>query len=228
MNETPATPSISVLIVDDNPIVRAALRGFLDGCEQLRVVAEAGNGREALTIARRLRPTVTLLDYRMPIADGLSVIGELSSHSLVLVLTSDADPRLITSMLRGGASGYLVHGEFDPPELLRAIRAVAAGHGWLSPVAAAVAAATVRDQQTVEQSQAAELQRLQRIRDRYGLTQREKDVLALLSEGLSNAAIARRLVLTEKTVKNHLNRIFMKLKVTNRTHAILRWSGQSQ
>jgi DNA-binding NarL/FixJ family response regulator len=226
MTELMTAAAISVLVVDDNPIVRAALRGFLDGTDAVRVIAEAGDGREALATARRMRPTVTLLDHRMPIADGLTVITDLSSYSLVLVLTSDADPQLVASMLRGGASGYLVHGEFEPADLLRAVRAVAAGHGWLSPVAAAVAAATLRSQLTHEQSQAAEAERLKHIRGSYGLTHREQDVLALLSEGLSNAAIARRLVLTEKTVKNHLNHIFIKLQVTNRTHAILRWSGR--
>jgi DNA-binding NarL/FixJ family response regulator len=118
-----------------------------------------------------------------------------------------------------------VHGEFDPSELLRAVRVVAAGHGWLSPVAAAAAAATVRDQVTYEQAQAAEARRLQRLQAHYGITDREEEVLALLAEGLSNAAIAGRLVLTEKTVKNHLNHIFTKLQVNNRMQAILRWSG---
>ena len=225
MTEPVTDASISVMVVDDNPIVRAAIRSYLDGTDQAHVVAEAGDGRQALATARRLRPTVTLLDYRMPISDGLTVVADLSSYTLVLVLTSDADPQLIASMLRRGASGYLVHGEFDPPELLRAVRAVAAGYGWLSPVAAAVAAATVRNQVTREQYRAADAQRLQHIRRHYGLTQREEDVLALLSEGISNAAIARRLMLTEKTVKNHLNHIFAKLQVTNRTQATLRWSG---
>ena len=86
---------------------------------------------------------MTLLDHRMPVADGLSALGELSRLSDVLVITSDADPDLIGRMLRGGARGYLVHGAFDPGELRRAVLAVAAGHGWLSPVAAAVATATV-------------------------------------------------------------------------------------
>src|SRR3954447_6900362 len=101
---------IAVLMVDDNPIVRAAIRTFLGTADDIRVVGEAPDGRTALASAQRLRPTVTLLDHRMPIADGLSVIAALAEHSSVLVLTSDADPELIAGMLRGGARGYLVHG----------------------------------------------------------------------------------------------------------------------
>lgn len=202
----------SVLIVDDNPVVRDALRGVLDLSGEVRVVGEAGNGRDALTLALRHRPDVTLLDHRMPIADGLSIVDELARHTAVLALTSDASPTVIASMLRGGARGYLVHGHFDPPDLLRAVLAVAAGQGWLSPVAASVAASALREQGS---------RRL--ARDGLGLTDRERGVLDLLSDGLSNAGIAERLGLTEKTVKNHLYNIFAKLGVGSRTEAVLRW-----
>jgi DNA-binding NarL/FixJ family response regulator len=217
---------IDVLVVDDNPIVRAALRGFLDGTGSVRVVAEAGDGRQALAFARRLRPAVTLLDHRMPIADGLSIIGELRLHTAVLVLTADADPGLVAGMLRGGARGYLVHGEFDPDELLRAVLAVDRGQGWLSPPAAAVAVTAVREQADRERAQHEQLERQQQDRVRLGLTRREEDVLGLVAQGLSNGAIARRLVLTEKTVKNHLHHAFTKLRVGNRTEAVLRWKGK--
>ncbi|WP_405140708.1 response regulator transcription factor [Sphaerisporangium sp. NBC_01403] len=218
---------IGVLVVDDNPIVRSALRGFLDATDDVRVIGEAADGREAVAIAQFVQPTVTLLDPRMPVADGLSVLGELSRHTSVLALTVDADPNLIARMLRGGARGYLVHGEFDPGELRRAIIAVAAGHGWLSPIAAAVATATVRDHGVHEQAQHDLAERQREARSRYALTQREQDVLALLSEGLSNAAIAHRLLLTEKTVKNHLHHIFAKLGVNSRIEAVLRWIGHT-
>jgi DNA-binding NarL/FixJ family response regulator len=128
-------------------------------------------------------------------------------------------------MLRGGARGYLVHGEFDPPELLRAVRAVADGQGWLSPIAASVAASEVRQQVSREQSARDKRDARQLARERFGLTQREQDVLVLLCEGLSNAAIARQLALAEKTVKNHLHHAFAKLQVGSRTEAVARWTG---
>jgi DNA-binding NarL/FixJ family response regulator len=221
MTPQAVAPRIEVLIVDDNPIVRDALRGILAGDETLRVAAEAANGREALSLAQRLRPAITLLDYRMPIADGLSVIGALEQHSAVLVLTSDDDPQIIAAMLHQGARGYLVHGEFEPRDLLRAVREVAGGRGWLSPIAASVAASMAREQSNRELGR----HRHGHARTYAGLTEREEDVLNLLCQGLSNASIARQLWLTEKTVKNHLNHVFAKLGVRSRTEAVVRWTA---
>lgn len=217
---------IDVLIVDDNPIVRMAIRAFLDAADDIRVVGEAADGRTAIATAQRLRPTVTLLDHRMPIADGLSVIVRLADHTAVLVLTSDSDAELIAGMLRGGARGYLVHGEFDPPELLRAVHAVASGQGWLSPAVAAATISALRDHAAEQRVEHNRVDQLRQLRDGFGLTRREQDVLDLLCAGHSNAAIGRRLLVTEKTVKNHLNHIFTKLGVANRTEAALRWSGR--
>jgi DNA-binding NarL/FixJ family response regulator len=222
-----AAPRIEVLVVDDNPIVRDALRGILAGDETLLLAAEAANGREALSLAQRLRPAVTLLDYRMPIADGLSVIGALGQHSAVLVLTSDDDPQIISAMLHQGARGYLVHGEFEPRDLLRAVHEVAAGRGWLSPIAASVAASMAREQNHGEVGRHRQAERQRQARTHAGLTEREEDVLNLLCQGLSNASIARRLWLTEKTVKNHLNHVFAKLGVRSRTEAVVRWTTGS-
>lgn len=216
---------IDVLVVDDNPIVRAAMCAFLDASDGVRVVGEACNGHEALAAAQRLNPAVTLLDHRMPIADGLSVLGELALHTTVLVLTSDSGEELITAMLRGGARGYLVHGQFDPPDLLRAVQAVAAGRGWLSPAAASVATSLFRSQAEQEREQRERAERRRAAQTRYGITRRERDVLTLLSQGLSNASIAVRLGLTEKTVKNHLSQIFAKLRVSSRTEAVIVWAG---
>ncbi|WP_212843111.1 response regulator transcription factor [Catellatospora sp. IY07-71] len=217
---------ISVMVVDDNPIVRAALSGSLALCPQVRVSAQAADGREAVSLARRDRPMVTLLDHRMPVADGLSVLGQLVAHTRVLVLTSDASPQLIGQMLRGGARGYLVHGAFDPAELHRAVLAVVAGQGWLSPAAAAVATATLRDQADQERARRDLAERRRLAKSRYGLTRREQEVLSQLAQGLSNAAIAHRLMLAEKTVKNHLQHIFAKLGVASRTEAVVVWTGQ--
>ncbi|GIF75124.1 LuxR C-terminal-related transcriptional regulator [Asanoa siamensis] len=206
--------TIDVLVVDDNPIMRAALQGILAADETIRVVGEAGNGREALALAERLRPAITLLDHRMPIADGLSVVDALGRLTAVLVLTSTEEPRIIADMLQRGARGYLVHGEFKPGDLVRAVHEVVGGRGWLSPIAASVAVSMARARSTPQRTDPA-----------YGsLTERELEVMNLLCEGLSNAAIAQQLWLTEKTVKNHLNHIFAKLGVRSRTEAVVRWT----
>jgi DNA-binding NarL/FixJ family response regulator len=214
---------IDLLVVDDNPVVRAAVHAFLVGQDEVRVVAEAADGREAMQLARRHRPAVTLLDYRMPVADGLSVIAGLAEHTRVLVLTSDTGPEIVAGMLRGGARGYLVWGRFEPPDLLRAIREVAAGGSWLSPVAASVATRAFREQATRERTERDRAAARAETQGRHGLSRREEEVLDLLGAGLSNAMIGHRLGLTEKTVKNHLNHIFAKLGVQNRTEAALRW-----
>ena len=216
---------IDLLVVDDNPVVRAAVHGFLAGQDEVRVVGEAADGREALRLAHRLRPAVTLLDYRMPVADGLSVIAALAEHTRVLVLTSDTGAEIVAGMLRGGARGYLVWGQFEPPDLLRAIREVAAGSSWLSPVAASVAAQAFRDQGARYQADRERARHRAATQQRHGLSPREEEVLNLLAMGLSNASIAGRLGLTEKTVKNHLNHVFAKLGVRNRTEAVVRWRG---
>lgn len=216
MTQAPAT-TIDVLVVDDNPIMRGALRGILAADDRIRVVGEAANGREALALARRLRPAVTLLDHRMPIADGLSVVGELAQQSAVLALTSSDDPQTIGDMLQGGARGYLVHGEFEPGDLLRAVHEVVGGRGWLSPIAASVAVSMTRAQPPRRVNPA-----------HNSLTERELQVVNLLCQGLSNAAIAQELWLTEKTVKNHLNHIFAKLGVRSRAEAIVQWTTSSR
>ncbi|WP_229404524.1 response regulator transcription factor [Micromonospora sp. NBRC 110038] len=214
---------IDLVVVDDNPIVRAAVRGFLAAASDVRIVGEASDGREALRLVTSLRPHVTLLDYRMPVADGLSVVGDLSAHTRILALTSDTDPGTVSGMLRGGAGGYLVWGQFRPDDLLDAVREVAAGGSWLSPTAASVAVTALRRHEpSPDDTRDRDLARRSALR-RYGLSRREQEVLDLLGTGLTNAAIGRRLGLTEKTVKNHLNHVFAKLGVQNRTEAVLLW-----
>ncbi|MEU0560443.1 response regulator transcription factor [Dactylosporangium sp. NPDC049742] len=194
----------TVLIADDNSVVRAVVREMLTG--DIAVVAEAANGAEALELARRHRPDVTLLDHRMPVRDGLSVVGAISTHSRVLMLTRSADDRTVLDAVRSGAIGFLVHGQFGPAELLHAVRAVAGGESHLSPSAARVLVAAVRQAPP-----------------RHGLSQREAEVMDLIARGLSNGDIAATLVLSSKTVENHVNRIFAKLGVTSRAGAIRRW-----
>ncbi|WP_432971131.1 response regulator [Dactylosporangium sp. CA-233914] len=213
---------ITVLVTDDNPIVRQALCAVLAAEDDIEVVAEAGNGVDGLKAARRLQPDVTLLDYRMPVADGLSIVADLTRYTSVLTLTSDDTEPVIAAMIRGGARGYLVHGQFDAPDLVRAVRSVAAGEGWLSPAAVSIVTAALRTQDDKDRT---ERQRADFAR-RIGLTAREREILDLLPVGLSNGAIGQRLGLSEKTVKNHLNHAFAKLRVANRTEAVARWTAE--
>jgi DNA-binding NarL/FixJ family response regulator len=196
----------TVLVADDNSVVRAVVRDMLDGAGDLSVIGEAANGAEALQLARLHRPDVTLLDHRMPVRDGLSVVGAISVHSRVLMLTRSADDRTVLDAVRSGAIGFLVHGQFGPAELLHAVRAVAGGEAHLSPSAARVLVRAVRSAPP-----------------RLGLSQREAEVMDLIARGLSNGDIAATLVLSSKTVENHVNRVFAELGVTSRTGAIRRW-----
>jgi DNA-binding NarL/FixJ family response regulator len=201
---------VTVLIADDNSVVRAVLRETFHGTADLTVVAEAANGVEALELAARHRPTVTLLDHRMPLRDGLSVAAAIGVYSRVLMLTRSAEERVVLDAVRAGAHGFLVHGQFAPAELLQAVRAVAGGEAHLSPSAARVLVDTVRT--------------APRPTDHYGLSGREREVMDLVARGLSNAEIARTLVLSPKTVENHVNHIFAKLGAANRRAAVARWT----
>ncbi|NUS54783.1 MAG: response regulator transcription factor, partial [Streptomycetaceae bacterium] len=167
----------------------------------------AANGVEALRLAVALRPTVTLLDHRMPLRDGLSVVASIAAISRVLMLTRTADDAVVVDAIRAGALGYLLHGQFTPAELLVAVRSVAAGEAYLSPTAARALVTSVR---AAPQSRA-------------GLSRRETEVMNLIAAGLTNAEIAASLVLSLKTVENHVNHIFGKLGAGGRTEAIALW-----
>ncbi|GAA2354793.1 DNA-binding response regulator [Catellatospora methionotrophica] len=203
----------TVLVADDNSVVRSVLREMLHGQGPLSVVGEAGDGERALELASTLRPDVTLLDHRMPRRDGLSVIASISAHSRVLMLTRTVDEDVVLAAIRAGAAGYLVHGQFGPAELRQAIQAVAGGEAHLSPTAARVLVSSVR--------RAPE----PRTADRHGLSRREREVMELIAGGLSNGAIANRLVVAVKTVENHVNRVFAKLGARTRDEATAIWRG---
>jgi DNA-binding NarL/FixJ family response regulator len=204
---------ITVVVVDDNPMVRAGLRALLDVAEGIEVVAEAADGMSGLATVSRHRPTVTLLDHRMPVADGLDMLERIAELTRVLMLTSDGSSEVVQRALARGAQGFVTHAELQPGELARAVREVASGRGWLSPEAAGVAVGRLRARAEAEAA----------TRVRFGLTRRERQLVELLVEGLSNAEIARRLVVAEKTVKNHLNHVYAKLGVTSRGQAVALW-----
>ena len=215
--------SVGVLIVDDNPVVRMGLWSLLAIDDAIEVVGEASSGPEAVRAARELSPDVVLLDVRMPEGGGLDVLPDLVGGSKVLMLTYSDEPAVVSEALRAGATGYLVHGAFESRELVRAIKDTADGRSRLSPSAAAVLmqgmVAAPAGPVPAPAADAGPAIGADVVR-RHRLSRREVEICTLLVEGASNADIAAALFIEEKTVKNHINRIFAKLGAANRSEAI--------
>lgn len=200
---------IRILIAEDQPLMRKGLRTVLETEEDFVVIAEAGTGAQAVTLAREHHPDVILMDVQMPERSGVDATRDLTEDDLarrVLILTTFDREDYVLDALRAGAAGYLLK-DVDADELARVIRLIARGESFIQP---AVAAKYLRllTQRPAEPEEP--------------LTPRELDVLNLLAQGESNKRIATRLSLAESTVKNHVNNILGKLQVRNRTEAALR------
>ena len=215
--EDPASTMISVLIADDQPLMRAALRACVLAEPDLEVVGEARTGLEAVDLAERLRPTVTVMDIRMPDLDGVSAIRRLvadragDAHRVLAITTFDLDDYVFEA-LRAGASGFLLK-DATAEELVHAIRVVAAGDALLAPgvtrrlldrYARRLPPAAPQAQDAVN-----------------GLTRRERDVLALAARGLSNTEVAAALKVAPSSVKSHLAHVFAKLNLTSRVQLVI-------
>jgi DNA-binding NarL/FixJ family response regulator len=206
---------IRVLLVDDQALVRAGFRALLDAQEDIEVVGEAADGEEAVNEARLHKPDVVLMDIRMPGMDGLEATriiaadGSLDSVRIVILTTFDLD-EYVFEALRVGASGFLVKST-EPAELVHAVRAVAAGDALLSPgvTRRLVAEFAARAK---EPRPAAKLD---------VLTEREREVMALVAEGLSNDEIAARLVVSTATAKTHVSRAMVKLGARDRAQLVV-------
>jgi DNA-binding NarL/FixJ family response regulator len=209
----PAAP-LRLLVADDNPVVRAGMSNLLATVPGLSVVGSAADGREALALVDHLRPDLALLDVRMPQVDGIAVAQAIAATVPVLMLTHSDEPEVIAAALAAGARGYVVHSEFDVDEIVAAIRTVAAGGVHLSPAAGRMLARSVSAARPVAGSAP---------RRTWGLSQREQEVMDHIAEGRTNGEIARTCFLSEKTVKNHVNRIFAKLCVSSRAEAVSVW-----
>ena len=204
---------ISVLIVDDEALVRGGFRAMLEAQADIEVAGEAADGEQAVELARELRPDVILMDIRMPRLDGLEATRRLLARAgderpRVLVLTTFDRDLYVYEALKAGASGFLLK-DTPPTELLRAVRLAAAGDSMLSPGVT---------RRVIERFTAED--RSQRRRAALGrldvLTEREREVLVQIGLGHANADIAKRLHLSEATVKSHITHLFEKLAVTNR------------
>jgi len=198
--------TIRLLIADDHHLVREGLRALIVEHPEFEVVGEAGTGREAVRLARMLRPDIVLMDLIMPELDGIAataLIREEMPDVQVLILTSVDEPRGVAEAVRAGAIGYLLK-DVDANELCHAINAAAQGRVQLSPHAATWLMREIRASERPE-----------------ALTERETGVLQLLAQGLANKEIARDLGISETTVKSHMRHILSKLGVDSRTQAAL-------
>jgi len=205
---------IRVLLVDDDALMRAGLEAIFSSDRAVEVVGEAVDGHEALARARELRPDVVLMDVRMPALDGIAATREIVASlpdARVVILTTFEDDEYIFGALTAGASGFLLK-RTSPELLIEAIKAVAAGDSLLSPSVTR----RVIDRMAALPSGEAVLDRRVEL-----LTTREREVLEQLARGLSNAEIARVLVIEESTVKTHVKRVLMKLGLRDRVQAVI-------
>jgi DNA-binding NarL/FixJ family response regulator len=196
------TSEITALIVDDHEVVREGLRLSLSRAPHIRVVGEAGDGQAAIDLAERRRPNVVIMDVRMPGMDGLEATKALSEKLpdvSVLIFTAFSERSLLSRGLESGAKGYILK-EAPHETLVRAIEKVAGGESFIDP-ALMPAFLTGKDREEM-------------------LTAREREILQLLADGMSNADVAQRLFISQETVKSHVRHILAKLEADTRTHAV--------
>ncbi|OGO01278.1 MAG: DNA-binding response regulator [Chloroflexi bacterium RBG_13_52_12] len=200
------TKPIKILLVDDHAVVRSGLGAVLMSFDDMNLVGEAGNGEEAVHLCRALKPDVVLMDLMMPVMDGVTatrLIHENQPDICIIALTSFGERELVEGALKAGAAGYLLK-TVSAAELIAAIKAVAEGKTSLSPEAAQVLVQGLKQPRT----------------EIHNLTEREKEILTLMADGLPNHDIAERLVVSQSTVKFHVSNILSKLEVSTRTEAV--------
>lgn len=205
--------TIKVIIVDDHPLVREGLRKVLALEHDIEVIDEAGDGQGAINVTRKRQPDVILMDINMPGTNGIEatrVIKRQFPKVGVLALTIHEEEEYVLELVRAGVSGYVLK-DIAPVKLVETIKTVAKGHSVIDPSITAKIFGEIN-----------RLSHLKRVKEEWEtLTEREMDVLKLISKGCSNKEIAKGLTISEKTVKNHITNIFRKLQVDDRTQAVL-------
>ncbi|WP_329617579.1 response regulator transcription factor [Streptomyces brevispora] len=203
---------VTVLLVDDEPLVRAGLRAVLEAQPDIEVVGEAGDGAAVIPLVRQLRPDVVAMDVRMPLMDGIEatrvVLRTVPDPPKILVVTTFENDEYVYEALRAGADGFLLK-RARPVEIVNAVRLVAEGESLLFPAAVRQLAAEYGTSRAREAM------------DRASLTEREAAVLRLMARGLSNAEIAAKLVVGVQTVKTHVSAVLAKLGARDRTQAVI-------
>jgi DNA-binding NarL/FixJ family response regulator len=212
--------SIRILIADDHALLRQGIKNVLELEQDFAIIAEAGDGEEAVKKVNELVPDIALLDINMPRLNGLEVTKRIkvSQPSVkVIILTIHDDESYVVEVVKAGAAGYLLK-DVEPGMLVKAIRTVYDGESFIYPTLARKLFGEITRLEEERKHGAANI--LQHGRDER-LTMRELEVLQLIAKGLSNQEIAQQLFLSEKTVKNHLTNIFRKIDVADRTQAVL-------
>ena len=210
--------AIRVLLVDDQELIRAGLRGILRASFGFRIVGECRHGGEVVGAVRALQPDVVLMDVRMPVVDGIEATRRLRGDPgapPVLALTTFEDDEVLAGMLRAGAAGFVLKG-LPAEDLQRAVRAVASGDAWLDPAVTDRVLTVYRDAPGARAADAGTEDPAV-----ASLTVREREVLKLIATGLTNDEIAEQLVLGAGTIKTHVNHIFLKLGVRHRAEAVI-------
>ncbi|WP_371581887.1 response regulator [Streptomyces sp. NBC_01314] len=209
-------PPITVLLVDDEPLVRAGLRAVLEAQPDIEVVGEAADGAAVIPLVRQLRPSVVAMDVRMPLLDGIeatrAVLRTVPEPPKILVVTTFENDEYVYEALRAGADGFLLK-RARPAEIVHAVRLVAEGESLLFPASVRQLAAEYGDGVGNRAARA--------VMQRAALTEREAEVLRLMARGLSNAEIAARLIVGTETVKSHVSAVLAKLGARDRTQAVI-------
>ncbi len=210
MTEAPRDGIVEIVVCDDHELVRRSLRSLLEAIPGYRVVGEAGNAEEALEVARRLRPDIVIMDVRLPGRSGIEACRDIRSDlpdTRVLMLTAYADDEALFSSILAGANGYVLK-QVLGSDLVGAVREVAAGRSLLDPAVTTRVLARLRGEYTGVPG------------DGLGeLTSQERRILDLVAEGMTNRAIAEQIHLAEKTIKNYVSNILMKLGLSRRAEA---------
>ncbi|GHH93245.1 response regulator transcription factor [Streptomyces capillispiralis] len=205
---------VTVLLVDDEPLVRAGLRAVLEAQPDIEVVGEAADGAAVIPLVRRLRPDVVAMDVRMPLLDGIeatrALLRTVDAPPKILVVTTFENDEYVYGALRAGADGFLLK-RARPAEIVHAVRLVAEGESLLFPASVRRLAAEYGDGDRAARD----------LLERARLTEREGEVLRLMARGLTNAEIAARLVVGTETVKSHVSAVLAKLGARDRTQAVI-------